>query len=99
MFANLSRRHPTLGQAAACCVCAAVGVVLFWGFTVDDALVTARVAWRPANGQGYRFNASGRVVDAVTPLGWVYVLVPFAKGSPTAALTAARWLGAILWIT
>jgi hypothetical protein len=76
-----------------------LGVVLFWGFTVDDALVSVRVAWRVANGQGYRFNAQGSVVDAVTPLGWVFVLVPFAKISPATAFLAARILGAIAWVS
>ncbi|MDF3071929.1 MAG: hypothetical protein K0R38_7530, partial [Polyangiaceae bacterium] len=45
-----------------------------WGFTVDDALITARVAWHLANGAGYRFNAGGPVVDAVTPLGFAVLL-------------------------
>lgn len=98
MFANLSRRYPTFGLCAGHCICAAVGVALFWGFTVDDALVTARVAWRLANGHGYRFNVAGPAVDAVTPLGWVYLIVPFAKRSPMTALAAARWLGAVVWV-
>ncbi len=65
-----------------------------WGFTVDDALITARVAWHWASGVGYRFNAGGPVVDAVTPLGFVFVLAPFAASGPLAALAAAKWLGA-----
>ena len=67
-----------------------------WGFTVDDALITCRVAWHLARGVGYRFNASGPVVDAVTPLGFAYVLSPFAAAGPLAALSAAKWLGALL---
>jgi hypothetical protein len=98
MLANLGRRGTPWELAAGCGVAAALGVGLFWGFTVDDALVTARVAWRIANGLGYRFNASGPVVDAVTPLGWVYVLAPFAKISPLGALFAARCMGAALWV-
>lgn len=88
------------GEAAGVCaaLAAALGVAIFWGFTVDDAWITARVAWRIASGSGYRFNASGPIVDAVTPLGWVYVLVPFAKRSPLGAIQAARYLGAVAWI-
>lgn len=65
-----------------------------WGFTVDDALITARVAWHLAEGAGYRFNAGGPVVDAVTPLGFAVLLAPFASSGPLGALAAARWLGA-----
>jgi hypothetical protein len=67
------------------------------GFTVDDALVTARVAHHVATGQGYRFNPGGPVVDAVTPLGWVFLLVPFATHDVLGALRAAQWMGAIAW--
>ena len=77
---------------------AALGVAIFWGFTVDDAWITARVAWRIASGLGYRFNAGGPPVDAVTPLGWAYVLVPFAGRSPLGALQFARYSGAFTWI-
>ena len=84
------------GVMAACA--ATLGVGLFWGFTVDDAWITARVAWRLANGLGYRFNASGAPTDAVTPLGWVFCLVPFAKHSVLDAFQAARLLGAFSWV-
>lgn len=68
-----------------------------WGFTVDDAWITGRVAHQLAAGHGYRFNADGPVVDAVTPLGWAYVLAPFASSGADGALVAAKWLGAIAW--
>lgn len=77
---------------------ATTGVILFWGFTVDDALITARVAHHIALGQGYRFNSSGPIVDAVTPLGWAYLLAPFAKNGPLAAFAAARWIGVLTWV-
>lgn len=66
-----------------------------WGFTVDDALISCRVATNLARGAGYRFNAEGPVVDAVTPLGWALLLALFAKSGPLAALQAAKWLGAL----
>jgi hypothetical protein len=66
-----------------------------WGFTVDDALISCRVASNLARGAGYRFNASGPVVDAVTPLGWAPLLSLFAGQGPLAALVAAKWLGAL----
>lgn len=77
---------------------AALGVALAWGFTVDDAWISARVAWHLANGFGYRFNPGGPVVDAVTPLGWAWLLAPFAKNSIGGALTGARWFGSICWV-
>jgi hypothetical protein len=74
----------------------AVGVVMawLWGFTVDDALITCRVAWHLSRGLGYRFNAAGPVVDAVTPLGFANLLALFARSGPLGALTAAKGLGA-----
>jgi len=74
----------------------ALAMAWLWGFTVDDALITGRVASHLARGLGYRFNATGPVVDAVTPLGFAYLLAPLATGGPLAALTAAKWLGALL---
>ena len=73
---------------------------LFWlfGFTVDDALITARVAHQLATGHGYRFNADGPVVDAVTPLGFSYLLAPAGGSGPMAALLFAKWLGALSWL-
>jgi hypothetical protein len=72
-------------------------MVYLWGYQVDDALVTARVAHQLATGHGYRFNPDGPAVDAVTPLGWVFSLVPFAAKSALGALGAAKWLGALCW--
>ena len=96
MLPNTSRGG--LAAAVAAAGAASLGVVLFWGFTVDDAWITARVAWRLANGHGYRFNVGGACVDAVTPLGWVFLLVPFAKHSVFGGLQAARMLGALAWV-
>jgi len=73
----------------------ACAMAYLWGFTVDDALITARVASHLARGLGYRFNAHGPVVDAVTPLGFAFLLAPFARSGPLAALSAAKWLGAL----
>ncbi|MGC4088385.1 MAG: hypothetical protein QM756_10885 [Polyangiaceae bacterium] len=69
-----------------------------WGFTVDDALISARVAHQLATGHGYRFNAEGAPVDAVTPLGWAPLLAGFASAGPLAALSAAKWLGLVSWL-
>lgn len=70
---------------------------LLWGFTVDDALITARVAHHLRIGVGYRFNPDGPVSDAVTPLGYAHLLAPFAGGGPEAALLSSRVLGTLLW--
>lgn len=73
---------------------AALSMAWLWGFTVDDALITCRVAWHLSRGLGYRFNPAGPVVDAVTPLGFAHLLACFASGGPEQALQAAKWLGA-----
>lgn len=77
---------------------AAASMLACYGFTVDDALITARVAHHLASGVGYRVNPGGEVVDAVTPLGFAQLLAPFARGGPHAALAAARWSGALAWL-
>ncbi len=69
-----------------------------WGFTVDDALITARVASHLASGAGYRFNSSGPVTDAVTPLGYAHVLAAAGSAEPLAMLERARWLGLAAWL-
>jgi hypothetical protein len=77
---------------------ASAGATWFWGFTVDDALITGRVAHQLASGNGYRFNSDGPIVDAVTPFGFAFLLVPFAAAGPMAAKLAAKWLGALFWV-
>ncbi|MEP7122350.1 MAG: hypothetical protein ABJE95_15620 [Byssovorax sp.] len=67
------------------------------GFTVDDALISARYAANLAHGAGYRFNALGARTDGVTPLGWPILLAPFAGHGPLAALLAAKILGVVAW--
>jgi hypothetical protein len=73
------------------------GAFALYGFTVDDALISARYASHIAHGLGHRFNPSGPVTDGVTPLVWPYLLYPFAN-NPSGALEAARWLGVIAWL-
>jgi hypothetical protein len=72
--------------------------LLFRGFTVDDALITARVASHLASGAGYRFNASGPVVDAVTPLGAAHLLALGGEASPLGMLERAQWLGLVAFL-
>jgi hypothetical protein len=74
-------------------VAALPAAVVFRGFTVDDALITARVASHLASGVGYRFNPSGSVVDAVTPLGYAHLLALAGQASPLDMLERARLLG------
>ena len=94
MSGTIGRSRVILG----CFGCALPLVVLLWGFTVDDALVTARVASRLASGQGYRFNPGGPEVDAVTPLGFAHLLAGGGPASPLAMLERARWLGLLAWL-
>jgi hypothetical protein len=94
------RRSPAIRAAAiaaAGALAALVPALLLYGFTVDDALITARYAAHVAAGAGYRFNAAGAVTDGVTPLGFPYLLAPFAGGGPLAALAAAKALGLLAW--
>jgi len=77
---------------------AAFGMFTAWGFSVDDALITGRVAAHLARGLGYRFNADGPIVDAVTPLGWAYLLAPFAGQGAVAAVSAASLAGGLAWL-
>jgi hypothetical protein len=78
-------------------VAALAPAIALRGFTVDDALISARYAAHLARGLGYRFNEGGPVTDGVTPLGWPYLLAPFASGGPLAALAAAKILGVVAW--
>ncbi|HTU57892.1 MAG TPA: hypothetical protein VMF89_05650, partial [Polyangiales bacterium] len=79
--------------ASVAALAALLPMLAIWGFTVDDALITARVAQQLALGHGYRFNPNGPLADAVTPLGFVFLLQPFASTGPLAALWAAKWIG------
>ncbi len=79
-------------------VASLVPLVALWGFTVDDALISARYAANLANDHGYRLNIRGPVTDGVTPLGFAYVLSVFAKGGPLVAFAAAKIIGAVAWI-
>ncbi len=88
-------RWPALLGAA---LAALVGIATAWGFSVDDALISARVAHHLAQGQGYRFNAAGPSVDCVTPLGWAFLLAPVAATSPWQAMTWASVGGGVLWV-
>jgi len=78
---------------------AAPSLAYLRGFTVDDALIPARYAANIAHGWGYRFNARGPSTDGVTPLGFPYLLAPFAAQGPLGALAAARVIGALAWLT
>jgi hypothetical protein len=73
--------------------------LVFRGFTVDDALVSARVAEHVASGAGYRFNAAGPVVDAVTPLGWAGVLACLGQASALGMLERGRLIGCVAWLS
>jgi len=82
----------------AAALCALGPAIALRGFTVDDALITARYAAHLAAGLGYRFNPGGPITDGVTPLGWAHALAPFAGPGPLAALAAAKLLGALGWL-
>ena len=93
-----ARRPPQALGALAFAAAAASGVALAWGFTVDDALISTRVAHQLALGRGPRFNPGGPISDAVTPLGWAHALAPLAHDSAWRALDRACAGGAALWV-
>jgi hypothetical protein len=71
---------------------------LLSGFTVDDALVSARVASALAAGHGYRFNPNGPDVDAVTPLGWAHLLALAGPADVLGMFERARAIGLVAWL-
>lgn len=87
-----------LAGALAFGAAAALGAALAWGFSVDDALISGRVAQHLATGAGYRFNPGGPRVDAVTPLGWAPLLAPLAGRGAWTAITRASIAGAGAWV-
>jgi hypothetical protein len=78
---------------ALCCVSAGVAMTFGHGFTVDDALISTRVAYHLRVNHLYAFNPDGPVVDCVTPLGWAWLLAPFSAPGPWQGFEAARILG------
>lgn len=90
-----TRRNVAMLASAAAFVASVLGSAMLWGFTVDDALITCRYAHHVATGHGYVFNPGGPSTDGVTPLGYPYVLAPFARASALDALLAAKLIGAV----
>lgn len=90
------RRQTLKGAALALLAGVPISLALF-GFTVDDALISIRVAQHLATGSGYRFNSGGPVVDAVTPLGWAHVLTLLYREDPWEMLLSARVFGLLAW--
>jgi hypothetical protein len=84
---------PLLGLLAA-----AVSLKLGWGFMVDDALITTRVAHQLAASGVHRFNPTGIRVDCVTPLGFAWLVAPLAKAGPLAAFFSLRFVGAACYL-
>lgn len=97
-LAALLERFPRLLGALVAVAVATPALVFYRGFTVDDALVSARVAAHLATGVGYRFNPTGPEVDAVTPLGWAHLLALGGPGDPVAMLERARVIGTVAWL-
>jgi len=84
---------PVLGVLAALPGCA-----WLWGYTVDDALITARVAVHIVEGVGPRFNPHGPAADAVTPLGYAHLLATFARPDVLQTFQFAKWFGLAAWL-
>lgn len=85
-------------SVALCALAALPAMAALWGFSVDDAWISVRVAENLATGYGYRFNRYGPITDAVTPLGWAQLLSLVAGEGSALTLDRARWLGALAWL-
>ncbi|MBK9263537.1 MAG: hypothetical protein IPM54_27485 [Polyangiaceae bacterium] len=88
----------TLVIASIGAVLALIPALVLFDFTVDDALIIARYATHIARGAGYRWNVDGPITDTITPLGFPYVLAPFAHDGPLSALAASKLLGLVAWL-
>lgn len=77
---------------------ALIPALYLFDFTVDDALIIARYANHLARGIGYRWNIDGPITDTITPLGFPYLLAPFAQTSVLAALSASKLIGLFSWL-
>lgn len=77
---------------------ALIPALYLFDFTVDDALIIARYAHHLAHGVGYRWNIHGPITDTITPLGFPYLLAPFAQTSVLAALSASKLIGLFAWL-
>src|SRR6478736_7396943 len=75
------------------------GCAWLWGYTVDDALITARVAVHIVRGLGSRFNPHGPAADAVTPLGYAHLLATFGRSDVLQMFLVAKWFGLGAWLT
>jgi hypothetical protein len=95
---RLTARGSGWQGALAGALAAAFGIAGAWGFSVDDALISARVAAHLWQGLGYRFNVPGPIVDCVTPLGWAFLLAPVAGAGAWQGMTWASLAGGALWV-
>ncbi len=77
---------------------ALIPAIVLYDFTVDDALIITRYATHIARGEGYRWNVGGPLTDTITPLGFPYLLAPFAHDGPLAALAASKVIGLVAWL-
>src|SRR6188768_2229016 len=104
-FAQFEGDHPRPGRSRNPVLAPLAGVVLvlpasawLWGYTVDDALITARVATHLAHGLGATFNPHGPRADAVTPLGYAQLLSLFGQRDVLHTFACAKWLGLGAWL-
>ena len=104
-FAQLPGDHPGHGRSRNPLWAPLWGVLValpasawLWGYTVDDALISARVAAHLAQGLGPRFNPHGPPADAVTPLGYAQLLALFGRSDVLGTFVAAKWLGLGAWL-
>jgi len=82
---------PTLPLLALVCTFA-VGILLFWGVTIDDAFIVFRLAENAKLGHGFVWNPGGQPVEGMTSILWTTMLCPFA-GEKGLAYTWAKVLG------
>jgi len=104
-FAQFPGDHPRAGRSRNPIWAPLAGVIVaipacawLWGYTVDDALITARVAAHLAQGLGPRFNPHGPMADAVTPLGYAQLLSLFGQHEVLHTFAVAKVFGLLAWL-
>src|SRR6187455_1263351 len=104
-FAQLPGDHPGHGRSRNPLWAPLWGVLValpasawLWGYTVDDALISARVAAHLAQGLGPRFNPHGPPADAVTPLGYAQLLALFGRSDVLGTFAVAKGFGLAAWL-
>jgi hypothetical protein len=74
-----------------------LSALYFWGFCVDDALISVRYAQHLGRGDGYIMSLGAAPSDGVTPLPFAFLLLPVVRGATAmGGLLRVKALGVLL---